>query len=65
MYCTAEDFWCTAGGGCIYYSQVCDGTVDCPDHSDEGNQCGKLVTNSIRKEESSCNLSLDLKIFIP
>lgn len=35
--CSSTEFKCTTGGGCIPLDQRCDGTLQCPDRSDEWN----------------------------
>ena len=40
--CRTDQFRCNSGQ-CIEGSRRCDRTVDCPDRSDEGSDCGKSL----------------------
>jgi hypothetical protein len=45
-FCPQDFFRCSDGSGCVPVIQLCDGTTDCKDSSDEnGNYCTVNTTN--------------------
>lgn len=54
-FCVHPDRMCLPTGRCIAVHQLCDGRVDCPDHSDEGGRCEERVCDHNTECSHFCN----------
>ena len=45
-------YWMCEDSSCVPEDQVCDGSKDCPDGTDEGAECGKHSSSTSLKHAS-------------